>query len=445
MVGVYLLKEAKVVNRGQVSEADVLVRNGRIERIGQALSFPFRVEEIPCGSRYLIPGIIDDQVHFREPGLTHKAIIASESRAAVAGGVTSFMEMPNTVPNALTAGLLEDKYAIAARASLANYSFYMGASNANVEDVLAVDYTQVCGIKAFLGSSTGNMLLDSDQAIERLFANAPVLVAIHAEDEATIRANEAIWARVPEADLPPDIHPRIRSAEACYLSSSAAVARAKRLGTRLHVLHISTAQECALFEPGDFLQTPKQITAEACVHHLHFTDADYPRLGNRIKCNPAIKTAHDQDALWQALKEGRLDVIATDHAPHLLSEKDQGYRKAPAGLPLVQHSLQMVLRWVQQGRLTLPEAATLLSHRPAALFSLQDRGYLDEGTWADMVLLEENTQTVAPANILYKCGWSPLEGETFTWKAGSVWVSGHLAYYNGSFHEKPGERLRFIR
>lgn len=441
----YVLKEAKLVNRGRVVDADVRVRNGRIEQIDPSLSPKGNEIEIACGERYLIPGVIDDQVHFREPGLTHKATIGSESRAAVAGGTTSFMEMPNTVPNTLTRELLEDKYAIAARTSLANYSFFMGASNTNLEEILKVDYRDVCGIKAFLGSSTGNMLLDDEAAIEALFANAPALVAIHAEDEATVRANEAVWASVAEEDLPFDIHARIRPEEACFRSSAAAVARAHRLGTRLHVLHITTEIECSLFEAGDFRDQPKRITSEVCVHHLHFTSADYARLGTRIKCNPAIKTADDQAGLWKALKEGRLDVIATDHAPHLYAEKAQGYRKAPAGLPLVQHSLMMVLRWVQQGRLELPEAVALLSHKPAALFDIQDRGYLDEGAWADMVLLEDRTLTVAPENILYQCGWSPLEGETFNWLPRSVWVSGHLAYDQGRFYEKPGERLRFAR
>ena len=441
----YLLKEAKLVNRSQVIDADLRIEEGRITEIGNNLSPKPGQTEIACHGEHVLPGVIDDQVHFREPGLTHKATIATESRAAIAGGVTSYMEMPNTVPNALTRSLLEDKYAIAAEASMANYSFYMGASNSNLDEVLSVDYSQVCGIKAFLGSSTGNMLMDDELAIEALFTHAPTLIAIHAEDEGTVIANEAHWANVPEGELPADIHARIRNVEACYTSSYAAVERAKRLGTRLHVLHITTAKECELFERGNFLDSPKKITAEVCVHHLNFSDSDYQRLGTKIKCNPAIKSAVDREALWQALADGRLDVIATDHAPHLLEEKLLGYRKAPAGLPLVQHSLMMLLRWVQQGKLNLTQAVSLLSHKPAALFNVQDRGFLDEGAWADLVLLKNQSMRISKENIEYKCGWSPLEGETFTWLPSKVWVSGHLAYDNGLFNPKPGKRLTFVR
>lgn len=445
MAASYLIKEVKLVNRGLTQEVDVLIKDGRIQKIGQGLQADHALEEVAGNGRFLMPGVVDDQVHFREPGLTHKANIATESRAAVAGGTTTFMEMPNTVPNALTVDLLEDKYAIAARTSLGNYSFFMGASNQNLAEVLKVDYRHVCGIKAFLGSSTGNMLIDNEAAIERLFAEAPALIAIHAEDEGTVKALEAQWADVPEDQLPPDIHPRIRPVEACYRSSSQAVERAKRLGTRLHVLHITTAAETQLFEPGDFRQHPKRITSEVCVHHLSFTDKDYPRLGDKIKCNPAIKTQADQDALWQALKEGRIDVMATDHAPHTAEEKAQGYRKAPAGLPLVQHALMIGLRWVRQGRLSLPELVDYMCHKPASLFDVEGRGYADEGAWADLVLLDERQLTVSKENIYHKVGWSPFEGESFDWIPGTVWVSGHKAYQQGTFFERPGMRLTFAR
>jgi len=445
MAEAYLLKETKLVNRGLVTEADVRISGGRITQIGPGLTLLPNETEVACHGNFLVPGAIDYHVHFREPGLTHKGTIASESKAALAGGTTSFMEMPNTLPLVTTRTLLEEKYARAAQTSWGNYSFYIGATNENLAEVLQVDYTQVCGIKAFLGSSTGNMLLDNETAIEALFREAPALVAIHAEDEATIRANEAAWASVPEDELPANIHAIIKSAQACYLSSSAAIARAKRLGTRLHILHITTARECALFTPGDLLVTTKQITCEACVHHLYFSDEDYARFGAKIKCNPAIKTPADRAGLWQAIAEGRIDAITTDHAPHLLSEKEVGYRQAHAGIPFAQHLMPMVLRWVQEEKLTLPQAVSLLSHKPAAIFNVQDRGFIEVGAWADLVLLEKKSETVSKEKLYYTCEWSPLEGETFTWMPAQVWVSGHRSFANGSFAFMPGMRLTFAR
>jgi dihydroorotase len=416
MAEAYLLKEAKLVNRGQVLEADLRIANGRIEQIGTSLNLKPNETEVACHGEYVLPGVIDYHVHFREPGLTHKGTISSESKAAIAGGVTSFMEMPNTKPLGVSGELLEEKYSIAGASSWCNYSFYIGATNTNLDAILALDYREVCGIKAFLGSSTGNMLMDDEHALDALFKEAPALVAIHAEDEATIQANEAKWASIPDNDLPADIHALIKTADACYLSSSAAIARAKRFGTRLHVLHITTARECALFEPGDFLSNQKQITAEACVHHLLFADEDYARLGNLIKCNPSIKSAQDREELWKAIGEGRLDAVTTDHAPHLLSEKHLGYRSAPAGIPFVQHGLLSMLRWVQEGKLALTDVVRLMAHTPAAMFQLTNRGFLEEGNWADVVLLENKPETVQTENVLYTCAWSPLEGQTYTWR-----------------------------
>jgi dihydroorotase len=442
----YLLKDATLVSDGLTQVADLLIKGMRIEKIAPSITVDYSVLEVACNGAYLIPGIIDDQVHFRQPGFPHKGTIASESRAAIAGGTTSFMEMPNTNPATLSADLLEEKYAIASQISPANYSFYMGASNTNLAQVLAIDYSQVCGIKAFLGSSTGNMLLDSESAIEALFANAPCLVAIHAEDESTILAHTAQWAEIPERDLPSNIHPIIRDHQACYLSSAAAVARAQRLGTRLHVLHISTAIECSLFEPIVSESAPfPRISSEVCVHHLHFSDADYPALGNLIKCNPAIKTSSDRAALWSGLAQNRLHIIATDHAPHTLEEKQTGYRMAPSGLPLVQHSLQLMLSKVAEGLLTLPELVTYMCHRPAGCFNIEKRGYIREGYFADLVLL--NHSPFAPSNSnganLYQVGWSPLDLPLLPVPPESVWVSGHLAINKGTLNFAPGQRLTF--
>lgn len=440
-----LIRNARLVNRGKISEVDFLVRKGRIDRIAAALDERADVE-IDAQGHYLFPGIIDDQVHFREPGLTHKANIASESRAAVAGGVTSFMEMPNVQPPSVTQALLEEKYAIGARTSLANYSFYMGATNDNLEEVLRTDPKRVCGIKAFMGSSTGNMLVDNPVTLERLFANAPMQVATHCEDEATVRRNLEIFQAKYGDQLTAAFHPLIRSAEACYLSSSLAVELAKRHNTRLHILHLTTARELDLFDNSIPL-AEKRITSEVCVHHLWFDDRDYERLGNLIKCNPAIKSQSDRDALLPALLDDRLDVVATDHAPHTWEEKQQPYVQAPSGLPLVQHALNIMLEFYHAGKISLEKIVEKMCHAPAVAFQVEDRGFLDEGYWADFSLVDIDAEwTVGADNILYKCGWSPLEGKTFRGRVLSTGVSGHLAWHEGKFDEgKMGERLTFTR
>ncbi len=438
-----IIKGGRVVNRGEIKTADVLLQNGRIERIDSVIDTPAK-REINAEGHYILPGIIDDQVHFRQPGLTHKADLTTEPRAAVAGGVTSYMEMPNTKPPAITQEKLEEKYMAAARQSLANYSFYMGTSNDNLEEVLKTDLETVCGVKIFMGSSTGNMLVDEPSTLEQLFAKTPSLIATHCEDEATIRNNlEWFKSRLGE-DIAMDLHPEIRNAEGCYRSSSMAVELAKKHGTRLHILHLSTADEMPLFDK-EIPRTKKRITAEVCVHHLYFNRDDYARLGSQIKCNPAIKEAEHQAALLPALLEGRLDVIATDHAPHTWEEKQGKYLDAPSGLPLIQHPLNIMLELEQQGKIDLPTIVDKMCHAPADLFLLQDRGYLDEGFWADVVVLDpEVNWTVSKENIYYKCGWSPFEGHTFKGKVKATFVSGHLAYQNGQFDEsQKGMRLRF--
>lgn len=438
-----LIKNATLVNEGRRYTADVLIRDQRIEQVGIGLSHP-SARVIDAAGLLLLPGAIDDQVHFREPGLTHKGDIYTESRAAVAGGITSFMEMPNTVPNTFTQELLEDKYQIASRRSLANYSFFMGASNTNLEEVLRTNAAEVCGIKVFMGSSTGNMLVDDPNTLENLFARSPMLIATHCEDEQTIKDNlEKFKAEYGEHILA-FMHPQIRSAEACYLSSSLAVSLAKKHGTRLHILHISTAKETGLFEKNIPLKD-KKITAEACVHHLWFTDEDYARLGNRIKWNPAVKSAEDREGIRQALKEGRIDVVATDHAPHTIEEKAMPYLQAPSGGPLVQHALVAMLEMVQQGVFTLEEVVEKMAHNPAILFRIRERGFIREGYYADLVLVDPQAPwTVEASNILYKCGWSPFEGQTFGHRVAYTFVSGHLAYEKGVFHEEQGgQRLSF--
>lgn len=438
----YIIKNPEIVNEGQRFRADVWIKDGRIEKIGNNLSAPGAIE-IPAEHLTLLPGCIDDQVHFREPGLTHKANIYTESRAAVAGGITSFMEMPNTVPNTLTQELLADKYALGKANSLANYSFFMGASNDNLEEVLKTDGSQVCGIKIFMGSSTGNMLVDNRASLEKIFSNSPLLIATHCEDEATIRANTAAFKEKYPKDAPASVHPIIRNHEACYLSSSMAVDLAKKHNTRLHILHISTAQETNLFEAKPLEQ--KRITAEACIHHLWFSDADYEKMGNRIKWNPAVKTAADRDGILKALLAGRIDVIATDHAPHTLEEKAKGYWEAPSGGPLVQHALVAILELVRKGALPLEMAPEKMAHNVAKVFKLKNRGYIREGYAADLVLVDLNAPwTVSKENLLYKCGWSPFEGESFQSKITHTFVNGHLAYENGSFNEEQkGQRLEF--
>lgn len=441
-----LIKNARIVNEGTVEISDLRIKGSRIERIGKNLDSLPGEEVIDATGKFLIPGAIDDQVHFREPGLTHKGEIYTESRAAVAGGITSFMEMPNTVPNVLTQELLQDKYDIAARNSLANYSFYMGASNDNLAEVLKTDPKSVCGIKVFMGSSTGNMLVDNEEVLDGIFKNAPMMVATHCEDEATIRKNTSDF-KVKFGEAPPfDVHPMIRSSEACYLSSSFAVNLAKKHGTRLHILHLSTAEEMELFDNSIPLEE-KKITAEACVHHLWFDDSQYKEKGAFIKWNPAVKKASDREAIRQAVKDGRIDVIATDHAPHTLEEKQNTYFKAPSGGPLVQHAVVAIMELVKQGVFSIEEMVQKMCHNPAILFQIKERGYIREGYFADLVLIDpDQTWEVNKENVFYKCGWSPFEGTAFSSKIVSTWVSGHLAYHNGAFNnEKAGERLYFDR
>ena len=441
----YLIKAATIVNEGQKIVADVLIKDGFITKIGQNLSAP-NATEINAEGQYLLPGMIDDQVHFREPGLTHKADIFTESMAAVAGGITSFMEMPNTVPNTLTQALLADKYAIAAETSLANYSFYMGASNDNIEEVLKTDAKNVCGIKVFMGSSTGNMLVDNEKTLENIFSKAPILVATHCEDEATIRNNLAEFKAKYGDDLTIEMHPLIRSAEACYKSSSLAVELAKAYQTRLHILHISTAKEIALFDNTIPLKD-KKITAEACVHHLWFNDKDYATKGNFIKWNPAVKTEEDQHGIRAGILNDNIDVIATDHAPHTLEEKKQPYSQAPSGGPLVQHALPALLEMHLQGKISLEKIVEKTAHNLAVCFDIEKRGFIREGYWADLVLVDlKDSWKVTKLNNFYKCGWSPFDGDTFQASVTHTFVSGNLAYQKGRFTtDQIGKRLTFAR
>lgn len=444
--GTILIKGGTIVNRGTRTVCDLFIKDGFIEQVAPSIS-RHADREINAEGCLVLPGIIDDQVHFREPGLTHKATIKTESRAAVAGGTTTWMEMPNTKPAALTQQLLQDKYDIAAAVSPANYSFYMGASNDNREQALRTDPKMVCGLKIFMGSSTGNMLVDDEKTLDVLFADAPLLIATHCEDEATIRANAALAREKYGDDIPVTEHPNIRSAAGCLKSSTLAIELAQRHNTRLHILHISTADETALFR-NDIPLAEKRITAEVCVHHLTFNAEDYLRLGNKIKCNPAIKAEHHRAALLPALLDDRFDVIATDHAPHTAEEKAQAdYFKAPGGLPLVQHSLDMMMRLVQKKQISLERVVEKMCHAPAVCFQIDRRGYLDEGMWADVIIYDpREAWTVAQDNIYYKVGWSPLEGETFTGRVRQTIVSGHLAYDRGLFFEEiKGERVLFDR
>ncbi|WP_257658321.1 dihydroorotase [Parapedobacter lycopersici] len=440
-----LIKVATIVNEGQIFVADLYIRDGIIQKIAPQLTERAEIE-IDAEGQYLLPGLIDDQVHFREPGLTHKADIWHESRAAVAGGTTSFMEMPNTVPNTLTQALLQEKFDIAAQRSLANYSFYMGAANDNLDEVLRTDPRTVCGIKVFMGSSTGNMLVDDEYTLERIFAQAPMLIATHCEDEATIRQNLAKFKAIYGDALTPDMHPLIRSSEACFISSSRAVELAKKHGSRLHILHISTAREALLFDASIPLEA-KRITAEACIHHLWFSDADYAGKGNFIKWNPAVKTAEDRRGILAAVRDGHIDVIATDHAPHTLDEKSQPYLQAPSGGPLVQHALQALLDLHHNGELTLEELVQKTAHNTAICFQVNNRGFVREGYWADLVLVDLNKPyTVTKANMLAKCGWSPFEGHTFKSTITHTLVSGNLVYRDGELLEgSSGKRLVFNR
>ncbi|MCR6719149.1 MAG: dihydroorotase [Chitinophagaceae bacterium] len=445
---IYLIKNIQVVNEGRQYFTDVLIKDGRIERIDSNISVGrMNVTEMNGEGLHLLPGVIDDQVHFREPGLTHKATIQTEAKAAVAGGVTSFMEMPNTVPPAYTLNLLEEKYKIASRSSLANYSFYIGTSNEHAEETLKANALKkdICGIKIFMGSSTGNLLVDNPLTLEKVFSESEMLIATHCEEESIIKHNLA-QLKASGKKLEPSDHPVIRNEEACFESSFKAIQLAMKYNTRLHILHISTEKELQLF--GNMVPLKdKRITAEVCVHHLHFTADDYAVLGNRIKCNPAIKAAHNREALWKALNDDRLDVIATDHAPHTWEEKMEDYEHAHAGLPLVQHSLLLMLHYVKEGRISLEKVVQKMSHAVADCYQLKDRGYIREGYFADLVIVDmQQTSQVKKENILYKCGWSPLEGFTFPATITHTFVNGNLVYGNGQWNEsKMGSRLQFDR
>jgi dihydroorotase len=436
---------ALIVNEGSQQPGEVLIQNGRIEAIGKLLGNRPVDILIDAKGAALLPGMIDDQVHFREPGLTHKGDIASESRAAVAGGITSYMEMPNTRPPTLDRERLEEKYRLADNRSFANYAFYLGASNDNIDEVKAIDPNAVCGIKVFMGASTGNMLVDNPKALEALFLHAPTLVAAHCEDTPTILENEIRFRNQFGDAIPMAAHPQIRSEAACYQSAALAVSIAKATGARLHLLHLSTAAEMALLSEAPL--EDKRITAEACVHHLFFTDADYASKGALIKCNPAIKTGRDRETLLQAVAENKIDVIGTDHAPHTLTEKQSPYLQAPSGLPLVQHALPCLLEHYHSGRWSLPLIAEKTAHAPARLFQIPDRGYIREGYWADLVLVDlHQPATVNEASCLYKCGWSPFAGQRFSSTVKMTLVSGHLAYHEGRLDPVPaGRRLVFQR
>ncbi|MFI5195079.1 MAG: dihydroorotase [Chitinophagales bacterium] len=459
----YLIKNISIVNEGRTFHSDLLIKNGRIEKIAGFISSAAGITEIDGEGLHLLPGCIDDQVHFREPGMTHKADIHTESRAAVAGGVTSFMEMPNTLPPAFTQELLEEKYVIGAKTALANYSFYMGTSNSNAEEALRTNEkkNEVCGLKIFMGSSTGNLLVDDYGTLNRLFAGSEVLIATHCEDEQIIRHNLEQF-KSSGRELTAADHPLIRNEEACFASSLAAVELARKYGTRLHVFHLSTEKEMQLFTNRIPL-SEKRITTEVCVHHLHFTADDYPRLGNLIKCNPAIKAPNNRDALWAALLDDRLDLIATDHAPHTLAEKGYfrngsgqleklageagAYLNAHAGLPLVQHSLLLMLYYVKQGKISLEKLVEKMSHAVADCFQIKERGYIREGNFADLVMVDlQGSSDIHAGDILYKCGWSPLEGMHFPASIKNTFVNGHLVYGNGRFDEsQKGKRLTFQR
>lgn len=441
-----LIKNAEIVNENQIFKGDLLIENDFISKIGNNISEENVDRVIDAEGKYLLPGVIDDQVHFREPGLTWKGDIESESRAAVAGGVTSFMEQPNTVPNAVTQELLEEKYRIAAEKSFANYSFMMGGTNDNLEEVLKTNPRNVAGIKLFLGSSTGNMLVDNPETLKEIFSKTKMLIAVHCEDEATIRTNTEKYKKEYGDYIPMRFHHLIRSEEACYISSSKAVELSEKTGARLHIFHVSTAKETALFR-NDIPLKDKKITSEVCVHHLTFTDADYETKGTLIKWNPAVKAQKDKDGLWEALLDDRIDVIATDHAPHTWEEKQHVYTKAPSGGPLVQHSLVIMLENFRNGKISLEKIVEKMCHNPAILFQIEKRGFIREGYKADLVLvdLKENF-TVSKENILYKCGWSPLEGTEFHSKVTHTFVNGQLVFENGKVSEgKFGERLLFDR
>lgn len=439
-----IIKNGTIINEGKKIEGDLSILGERIEKIGGVIDLPGK--EIDAKGMIVMPGIIDDQVHFREPGLTHKADIASESRAAIAGGVTTFMEMPNTNPASLTQDILQAKYDIASTAAWCNYSFFMGASNDNIEDVLKTNIKEVCGIKVFMGSSTGNMLVDNEVVLEKIFANSPTLIATHCEDETTIRNNMAAYKAKFGEEVPFEAHPIIRNVEGCYKSSSFAVELAKKHNSRLHILHISTEEELALFG-NDKPLAEKRITSEVCVHHLHFTADDYAKHGSNVKCNPAIKEPRHRTALWKALLDDRLDIIATDHAPHTKEEKAGTYFNAPSGVPLVQHAINIMLQAHQEGLISMEKIVEKMCHAPAICFEVKERGFLREGYWADIAIVDPNKKwTVLPENILYKCGWSPFENSNFLGKVAYTLVNGNIVFQGHSpLKQGLGKRLLFNR
>ena len=441
----YLIKNATIVNEGSSFISDVLIENGFIKKICNSI-IEKDVTIVDAQGKFLLPGLIDDQVHFREPGLTHKADIGTESKAAVAGGITSFIEMPNTVPQATTQELLEEKFEIAQKTSLANYSFMFGGTNDNLEELLRTNPKNVAGIKLFLGSSTGNMLVDNPEVLEKIFSSTKLIISVHCEDEQTIKKNTAHYKNIYGDEIPIELHPIIRSEEACYLSSSKAIALAKKTGARLHIFHLSTAKETELFR-NDIPIEEKQITAEVCVHHLWFSDQDYKEKGTHIKWNPAVKTAKDRAGLWEALLDDRLDVIATDHAPHTLKEKSNPYLKAPSGGPLVQHALLALLEKVKENVWPIEKLVEKACHNPAKIFQIEKRGFIREGYFADLVLVDMNApQTVTKDGILYKCGWSPFEGITFSSTITHTFVNGVLVFNMGAFDTTvKGKRLTFDR
>ena len=442
----YLIKNTKIVNEGKTIQGDVLIKNGRIEKIASQIDTKGGITEINGENQFLLPGVIDDQVHFREPGLTHKANIYSEAKAAIAGGTTSFMEMPNTQPPVFTQSLLEDKYQIGATTSLANYSFYMGTSQDNLEEILKTNdkKNEVCGLKIFMGSSTGNLLVENPLVLEKIFGGTELLIATHCEEESLIKRNKAALEAIKPILEPAD-HPIIRDEEVCFESSFKAIQLAKKFDARLHILHISTAKELQLFSNLRTL-ADKRITAEVCVHHLHFTANDYASLGNLIKCNPAIKAPENKKALWEGLLNDQLDVIATDHAPHTWAEKQEAYAHAHAGLPLVQHGLLLMLKYVDEGKISMEKMVEKMSHAVATCFQIKERGFIREGYHADLVLVKKVPYTVTKENILYHCGWSPFEGNSFPYQVNTTFVNGYKVYHEGVFNEaQKGQRLQFTR
>ena len=442
----YLIKNAQIVNEGKTIQGDLFIKNGRIEKIASQIETKGAITEINAENQFLVPGAIDDQVHFREPGLTHKANIYSEAKAAIAGGVTSFMEMPNTQPPVFTQTLLEDKYQIGANTSLANYSFYMGTSQDNLEEILKTNEKKndVCGVKIFMGSSTGNLLVENPLVLEKIFGGSELLIATHCEEESLIKRNKAALELVKPV-LEASDHPIIRNEEVCFESSFKAIQLAKKFDSRLHILHISTAKELQLFSNLRTL-ADKRITAEVCVHHLHFTANDYASLSNLIKCNPAIKAPENKNALWEGLLNDQLDVIATDHAPHTWAEKQEAYAHAHAGLPLVQHGLMLMLKYVEEGKISMEKVVEKMSHAVATCFQIKDRGFIREGYHADLVLIKKAPYTVSKENILYHCGWSPFEGSSFPYQINTSFVNGYKVYHEGVFNEaQKGQRLQFTR